>query len=167
MESQQARDVDQDAGAGGAQRVDVRAAEVDEGADVQRDHVLEALRILVREGVVGAEARVVDQSRGVDAAGFEFGAERAAGIGQAEVAGNDGHRDAVGAGEFVGQALEPVRPAGDEHEIRAAAGQLSCELLAETGARPGDDGGLVAVVDFAHAVHSTHHSALSASCCMA
>ena len=120
----------------GRQRVDVGAAEVDQGADVQRDHALQAVWILVGEGVVGAEAGVVDQSGGVDAAGFEFGAQRAAGVGQAEVAGDDGHRDAVGAGEFVGQVLEPVRSAGDEYEVRAASGQLAREFRAEPGAAP-------------------------------
>ena len=94
---------------------------------------------------------VVDQSGGVDAAGLEFGAQRAAGVGQAEVAGDDGHRDAVRAGEFGGQALKPVRPAGDKHEVRAAAGQLAGEFGAEAGAGAGDDDGLAVVVDFAHA----------------
>jgi hypothetical protein len=47
---------------------------------------LQAVGILVGERVVGAETGVVDQSGGVDAAGFELGAQRAAGVGRAEVA---------------------------------------------------------------------------------
>jgi hypothetical protein len=86
----------------------------------------------------------------VDAAGFELCAQRAAGVGLAEVAGDDGHRDAVGAGELVGQVLEPVRPAGDKHEVGAATGQLAREFRAEAGTGAGHDDGLVVVVDVVH-----------------
>ena len=34
--------------------------------------------------------------------------------------------------EPFGQGFEPVRPAGDQHEVRAAGGQLARELGAET-----------------------------------
>ena len=99
----------------------------------------------------------------MDAAGFEFGSEGPTGVGLTEVAGNDGHRDAVIAGEFVGQALEPVRSASDEHEVGPTSGELACELGAETGACSGDDGGLFAVVNLGHGIHSRHDNALSAS----
>ena len=61
----------------------------------------------------------------MDGAGFEFGSEGPTGVGLTEVAGNNGHRDAVIAGEFFGQALEPVRSASDEHERRLSLTTLS------------------------------------------
>jgi hypothetical protein len=72
----------------------------------------------------------------------------------------------VFAGEFGGQALKPVRPAGHQHEVRAAAGQLAGEFGAEAGAGAGDDDGLAVVVDFAHAIHSTPLGALRANDCI-
>ena len=112
--------------------LDERASEVDQGADVQRDHVLQTIRVLVGERVVGAETGVVHQPGGVDTARLQLGAKGAAGVGQTEIAGNSGHRDAVGAGQLVGQTLEPVRATGDEHEVRAPGGELAGELGAET-----------------------------------
>jgi hypothetical protein len=86
----------------------------------------------------------------------------AAGARDAQVLCDHRGLDAVRRGDLGGEGLQAVPTAGDEHQVGAAGGEPAGELGADPGARAGDQGGLLAVIDRAHDLHCTPLLALSA-----
>ena len=91
-----------------------------------------ARRVVLQERAGGAEAGVVDQQLDLDAElGDPLRQRRRVG---GEVAGDD-----VRVGRKLGgEALQAVGPAGDQHQVVPAGGELAGELLANSRRGAGD-----------------------------
>ncbi len=115
--------------------------EVDEGDHVDHQLVVVALPVDGLERAAGAEARVVDQEVDSEAPVGEFGADAAGGVRGGEILDQHVGGDAVGLSETLGEVVQAVGGAGDQHEVVAARGELGGELGPEAGGRAGDQSG--------------------------
>ena len=106
---------------------------------------------VVEEPVLEAEAGVVDQQLDRPVAVGHPALDRASWPRSARSAGSTSTSTPYAARSSVGDGLQPLLVAGDEHQVVAAGGELAGELVADPGGGAGDEGGAGRGRDSRHA----------------
>lgn len=117
---------------------------------VDCDLLLQSLRIGLVEGTVVRKPGVVDNAGDVHAEPLHLGGQRLPGAVGGQVHVHDVHLDPVLCAQLLGELLQALPAAGDQHQVRAALGEPAGELHAEPRTGPGDQRGLPPVVDGGH-----------------
>lgn len=116
-----------------------KAAELEEGDDVDMEELDLGLEIGLCEGAVDAEAGVIDEDVNGDGFGSEFLEDLEWGGGVGEVLGDDFGTDGELLDAGIAEAFHGEHVSGDEDEVVVVFGEDRCEVKPDTAGGAGDE----------------------------